>query len=113
MKDRVERSARKADRLEARNDALDDVLKRERSDRERVLAVLHDAVDAAAKPKKRRGRVLWLLVIAGAAYTFGARAGRERYEQIVSWAKQVRSGVRDSADTAKSELAAQDSASPA
>ena len=108
MKDRVERSVRKADRLEARNDALEDVLKTERNDRERVLQVLQEAVDAAAKPKKRRGRVLWLLVIAGAAYTFGARAGHDRYEQIVSWVKQIRGGVREGADTVKSEIAAQD-----
>ena len=113
MKDRVERSVRKADRLEARNDALEQVIKRERDDRERVLHVLSEAVEAAGKPKKRRGRVLWLLVIAGAAYTFGARAGRERYEQIVSWLQQIKSGVREGAEIAQAETADRDTAAAA
>lgn len=103
-----ERTASKAGRLEARNDALEQELEREREDRERVIHVLEEAVEAAGRPKKRRGRMLWLLLVGGAAYTFGARAGRDRYEQIVTLVKRIRpdGSSGDSASAGSDRMAA-------
>ena len=87
MKNKEERTLAKTSRLQARNAALEEELQRQQDDRQRVLSVLEEAIDAAGKPKKRRGRFIWLLLVGAAAYTFGAKAGRERYEQITSWVK--------------------------
>jgi hypothetical protein len=70
--------------LKTENKILGNQLSREQDDRQRVLDVLQDAIEATGKPKKHRGRFLVLLAIAGVSYTLGAKAGRYRYEQIVS-----------------------------
>jgi hypothetical protein len=71
--------------LKRKNRMLLDELERDRSERERVLDLLEKATISAKSPTKRRGRFLRLLIAAGAAYVFGAKAGRERYEQIRGW----------------------------
>jgi hypothetical protein len=70
--------------LKTENKMLGSQLAREKDDRQRVLDVLAEAVEAIGKPKKRRGRFLVLVAIAGVSYTLGAKAGRYRYEQIVA-----------------------------
>jgi hypothetical protein len=47
-------------------------------------AFRYQAIEANGTPKRRRGRFLVLLAIAGISYTLGAKAGRFRYEQIAS-----------------------------
>jgi hypothetical protein len=77
-------SEEKQAELKTENKMLDSQLAREKDDRQRVLDVLQEAVEATGKPKKRRGRFLALLAIAGVSYTLGAKAGRYRYEQIAA-----------------------------
>ena len=36
-------------------------------------------------------KMLWIAAAAAAGYVFGAKAGRERYEQIIALAKDLRS----------------------
>jgi hypothetical protein len=45
---------------------------------------LLDRLDVEARPKRRIGLVR-VLVIGGAAYVLGAKAGRQRYEQLRDW----------------------------
>ncbi len=50
-----------------------------------------DALNRASERKtkvtaKPRSGLLRLIVVGGAAYVFGTKAGRERYDQISAWA---------------------------
>ena len=50
-----------------------------------------DALNRASERKtkvtaKPRGGLLRLIVVGGAAYIFGTKAGRERFDQISAWA---------------------------
>lgn len=84
-------------------------LDRERADREEIL----DALKGKPKTvvKKKRGGLVRLAVIGGGAYVLGSRAGRERYEQIVSWAKQMKDRGREVADDLTSDAVAATEAS--
>lgn len=75
------------DRLKTENSILKEELDRTRSERERALETLERfATPPKAKAKKHRvRRFLTLTTAAGAAYVVGAKAGRERYEQIRTW----------------------------
>ena len=81
---------RHAESLERENERLkmENSTLREQSDleRERLERILGSLEDVAAKPKKHRiRRLMTLSVAAGGAYMMGAKAGRERYEQIKTW----------------------------
>jgi G3E family GTPase len=74
---------RENERLKVENSAL-----REQTDleQERLERILDSLEDVSAKPKKHRiRRLMTLSVAAGGAYVMGAKAGRERYEQIKTW----------------------------
>jgi hypothetical protein len=74
---------RENERLKVENSTLRDQTGRDRDRMERILDTLDDAV---ATPKKHRiRRLMTLSVAAGGAYVLGAKAGRERYEQIKTW----------------------------
>jgi len=70
-------------RLRAQVDMLSGDLKHERDEHEQLLDLLK------ARPSKvkvkRRGGLLRLVAIGGAAYILGAKAGKERYERIRGW----------------------------
>jgi hypothetical protein len=55
------------------------------------------------KVKKRTG-LFRVLVIGGAAYVLGTRAGRERYDQLVEWARSMRSKMERKADEVASDV---------
>jgi hypothetical protein len=55
------------------------------------------------KVKKRTG-FFRVLVIGGAAYVLGTRAGRERYDQMVEWARSMRSKVERKEDEVASDV---------
>jgi predicted RNase H-like nuclease (RuvC/YqgF family) len=67
---------------------------------------LKDALRSSPKvvKVKKRGGFLRVVVIGGAAYVLGTRAGRERYDQLVDWARSLRSKMERSADEAASEV---------
>lgn len=75
-------------RLRGENTLLRSELDHERSEREELRDVLR------ARPKSvtvKAGRpVLRIAVVGAAAYILGARAGHERYEQILGWTRSLR-----------------------
>jgi hypothetical protein len=74
---------RENERLKVENSALREQTDRERERMERVLDSLDEVTTS---PKKHRiRRLMTLTVAAGSAYVIGAKAGRERYEQIRNW----------------------------
>lgn len=87
---RDRRAAARLENTEHENDVLRTEVRalradasRQRAEREELMDVLKEG--AAVANGKSRGGLLRLLIIGGAAYVLGAKAGRERYEQIVNW----------------------------
>jgi hypothetical protein len=75
------------ERLRTKNDQLREELSRTRAEHEKLL----DAFERVRKPRPRRlRRVFVLSAAAGTAYVMGAKAGRERYEQIRRWFDEMR-----------------------
>ena len=70
-------------------------LDHERSEREEM----RDLLRARPKTVKVRGRrpLLRVVVIGAGAYVLGARAGRERYDEILAWARSLRDRAQDRA----------------
>jgi len=88
--DRNDRMQRDIERLRVENDALKEQIDRDRDRLSKVLGSLESkAAKAGAKPHRLR-RLLTLTAAAGGAYVVGAKAGRERYEQIRQWWSQMR-----------------------
>ena len=83
-------------------------LDHEHEDLERLMSIIRDIgadpkeirLDRPSVRGKRRGGWLRLAVFAGGAYVLGAKAGRQRYEQIRRWFDQARGRAREAADTA-------------
>ena len=67
---------------------------------------LKDALRSSPKvvKVKKRGGFLRVAVIGGAAYVLGTRAGRERYDQLVEWARTMRSKMERDADEVASDM---------
>lgn len=85
---RLDRASIDNERLSAENDVLRRELDSAKDDRNRFI----DALESLQRPttvgstkKHRLRRVTTLAIAAGSAYVIGAKAGRERYEQIRSW----------------------------
>jgi len=91
MKDRLEHklddTMREKDRLEQANELLKAELDREERDRRQMWS----ALEKGMKPQRSKFRRLLVLGVgAGAAYVYGAKAGRARYEEIVAWWDRTR-----------------------
>jgi light-regulated signal transduction histidine kinase (bacteriophytochrome) len=67
---------------------------------------LKDALRSSPKvvKVKKRGGFLRVVVIGGAAYVLGTRAGRERYDQLVEWARSMRSKMERKTDEVASDV---------
>ena len=98
-------------RLDAENRALHDESGRERGEIERLLAALEGlsaGTTSTTQPKPKRHRLrrtMTLAVAAGGAYVMGAKAGRERFEQIKDWWLRTSSkGMRAKDDTIEEAL---------
>ena len=87
--DRNEKMARDIERLKVQNDALREEIDRDRSRLSELLDTLGDATSPRVK-KHRIRRLITLTSAAGAAYVIGAKAGRQRYDQIRSWFGDMR-----------------------
>ena len=91
------RNTKRIDRLDEENDRLRTELRMTRSELERereseqsVLDALNRASERKTKvTAKPRGGLLPLVIVGGAAYVFGTKAGRERYEQIRAWSSST------------------------
>jgi hypothetical protein len=79
----MEHLERENDRLKVENATLRGQTDREEEKIEKILDSLESTTSG---PKKHRiRRLMTLTVAAGGAYVMGAKAGRERYEQIKRW----------------------------
>jgi hypothetical protein len=88
---RLDRTSSENDRLKAENEVLRTELDRAAQDRSKFLSALDAFQPETKKAKKHRiRRTMTLAVAAGGAYVAGAKAGRERYEQIRSWWERTR-----------------------
>ncbi|MEO8293280.1 MAG: hypothetical protein ABI635_09075 [Actinomycetota bacterium] len=74
---------RENDRLKVENSTLRGQSDSERDRMERILNSLES--DSSAPKKHRLRRLATLSVAAGGAYVMGAKAGKERYDQIRTW----------------------------
>lgn len=108
MKDRIEHKLDDAmkdkARLEESNELLRQELDREQHDREQMWS----ALEKGLRPQRSGFRRLVLLGAGvGAAYVYGAKAGRGRYDEIVAWWNRMRgraSGLQDEAQRRFSEM---------
>jgi hypothetical protein len=92
---RLDRMDRENDQLRTEIGSLRSLLDREHHEREELLESVKRK--PAVVVKKKKSSVLRALVVGIGAYIVGARAGRERYEQIVGWFRGLRSEVSSSA----------------
>jgi hypothetical protein len=83
MDARMDSLTRANDELKVENELLREELDGDRKTRDRMMSLL-DRLDVEARPKRRIG-LFRLVVIGGAAYVLGAKAGRQRYDQIRAW----------------------------
>ena len=86
---RMDNLTREKDELKLENELLREELDGDRKTRDRMMSLL-DRLDVEARPKRRIG-LFRVLVIGAAAYVLGAKAGRERYEQLRAWWQQAKS----------------------
>ena len=84
---RMDHLARENDELKVENDLLRDELDGDRKTRDRMMSLL-DRLDGEPRPKRRIG-LFRVLVVGGAAYVLGAKAGRQRYDQIRAWMQKT------------------------
>ena len=108
---RRERSAREMEdvrrenqRLKAEARVLEDELQQDRGDVERLLSVIERTSGTEAS-ERRFGRFVALATVATGAYVMGAKAGRERYDEIRRAAaaamrrgSEIARGLRERAD---------------
>jgi len=103
------RTAKHADRLDLKNDRLRTELRmaksqldHEREHEQEMLDALKRESERSEVTPKPRGGLLRLILVGGAAYIFGTKAGRERYEQIRRWFSSMKERMtpsRDAVDT--------------
>jgi hypothetical protein len=67
---------------------------------------LKDALRSGPKvvKVKKRGGLLRTAVVGGVAYFVGTRDGRERYDQIMSWFRSMRSKMERNADEVSADV---------
>ena len=95
---RMEDLHRDNDRLQLELRTVRSELDRDRDERSDLLDALKSSrVQKVVKKKKRRG-LLSVLVVGTGAYILGAKAGRERYEEILQGARALRKRVRARTD---------------
>ena len=84
-------------RLELR--AMRDEMEHEREQRDRLTDVLRaHQQPVEVKVKTKRGGVMRGLVLGGAGYVLGTRAGRERWDQFVGWFRRAGDSVEHAGD---------------
>jgi hypothetical protein len=90
------------ERLRAENHVLREEGRHERGEMQQLVAAM--GRDGERRPLGRTRRFVALAAAAGGAYVLGARAGRERYEQILRRWRRLRAQSRRSIGAATREL---------
>lgn len=102
------RTARRAERLDGENGRLRTELRMTKSQLEHEREHEHeqDVLDALKRASERktevtakpRGGLLRLVLVGGAAYIFGTKAGHDRYEQMRDWSSSMKDRLSESHD---------------
>lgn len=94
---RMSRADRDRDRLRMENEALRERLEAADEERSKWLDTIEGLSKKSTRLRKPRRfrRTVVLLGATGSAYVLGAKAGRERYEQIRTWWRDLRSRAED------------------
>ena len=94
---RMSRADRDRDRLRMENEALRERLEAADEERSKWLDTIEGLSKKSTRLRKPRRfrRTVVLLGATGSAYVLGAKAGRERYEQIRSWWRDLRSRAEE------------------
>jgi len=87
---KVEELDKENTRLRAQVQVLSGDLKHERDEHEELVDLLKARPTKETVKMKRKGGLLRVLAIGGAAYVLGAKAGKERYDQIKGWFTNMR-----------------------
>ena len=108
VKDRLEHKLDDAMRdkvlLEQANELLKEELDREERERDHMWS----ALEKGMRPQRSRFRRFMLLGAGvGAAYVFGAKAGRNRYDEIASWWERMRGRASELQTDAQRVVSAQ------
>lgn len=101
---RVDELGKENTRLRAQVDMLSSDLKHEREEHEELVDLLKTRPSKETVKVKRRGGTLRVLAIGGAAYVLGAKAGKERYEQIKDWFSLMRERAAGAEQEAMSSM---------
>lgn len=94
-------NASRMDRLDRDNERLRAEVEVLRSDLDEERTSFKDAVEGLSSRKQvtvkaqRRPHVLRAVIIAGGAYILGTKAGRERYDQIMTKTRSLSGKIRD------------------
>jgi len=97
---KVEELDRENTRLRAQVELMSGDLQQQRDEHEQLVGLIK-AKPAKVKVK-RRGGFLRILAIGGAAYVLGAKAGKERYEEIRGWFASMRERAAGASEEAMS-----------
>lgn len=95
LESRAEHAQQQLDRLKMENETLKSEVDRDHERIESLLEGLQDVVKPPSGSKHRLRRLMTLTIAAAGAYVMGAKAGRDRYEQI----KDKVQGFRDRSTT--------------
>lgn len=101
---RIEHLDEENHRLRTELGSMRSLLDHERAERAEILDALKGQPRTVVK--KKRGGLFRSIIIGGGAYLLGTRAGRERYEQIVEWARRMKDRGRDAADDLRTDVVA-------
>jgi hypothetical protein len=99
----LDKTQRERDRLEAENEVLRGRMAHADQEREHLLHSVDELSGRRPSDKPRKHRLRRLMVLgaaAGSAYVFGAKAGRERYEEIRERWSALRDRIGRDRDTA-------------
>jgi hypothetical protein len=108
-RDRIEHKLDDAIRDNVRLEQANELLKAEleRDDRERDH--MWSAVETGMRGRRSSGRVRKLFLVGAgvsAAYVFGAKAGRGRYDEIVAWWERMRGRAAEMSDDVQRSVTA-------
>lgn len=99
LEGKLEDAEQEKQRLEVEARMLRDERQEDRSDFSKLLSALEDSHSPASPRRHLVRRVMTLTIAAGGAYVLGAKAGRERYEQIRGrWDRWMHAGRATAAD---------------